>query len=185
MKCVSLLLKDLTDSDPEPSTIERLGAGPASGFKWESSVGELSPPPFPPSLPCLAVLLPYLFNLWLQSPTTADLSLLTCLVLTFGSWNCLLGVCCWDGQQLCMWRLKQEVWFRWPSFLLSMNISTRPVLMTTEYNALKPVWPPGVCVCKTTHIKVESWTVRLCQWKHFHKHWVSCNSFEFQQLQKK
>lgn len=42
-----------------------------------------------------------------------------------------------------------------------------------------------VCVCKTTHIKVESWTVRLCQWKHFHKHWVSCNSFEFQQLQKK
>ncbi len=38
--CVSLLLKDLTDSDPEPSTIERLGAGPGSGFKWESSVGE-------------------------------------------------------------------------------------------------------------------------------------------------
>uniref|UniRef100_A0A8C4F6Q2 Cytokine-like nuclear factor N-PAC n=1 Tax=Dicentrarchus labrax TaxID=13489 RepID=A0A8C4F6Q2_DICLA len=34
---VSLLLKDLTDSDPEPSTIERLGAGPGSGFKWESS----------------------------------------------------------------------------------------------------------------------------------------------------
>uniref|UniRef100_A0A4W6D4M8 Cytokine-like nuclear factor N-PAC n=1 Tax=Lates calcarifer TaxID=8187 RepID=A0A4W6D4M8_LATCA len=29
--------KDLTDSDPEPSTIERLGAGPGSGFKWESS----------------------------------------------------------------------------------------------------------------------------------------------------
>ncbi|XP_035771081.1 putative oxidoreductase GLYR1 [Neolamprologus brichardi] len=29
--------KDLADSDPEPSTIERLGAGPGSGFKWESS----------------------------------------------------------------------------------------------------------------------------------------------------
>ncbi|KAG7220123.1 hypothetical protein INR49_000999 [Caranx melampygus] len=29
--------KDLTDSDPEPSIIERLGAGPGSGFKWESS----------------------------------------------------------------------------------------------------------------------------------------------------
>lgn len=41
--CVSLLLKDLTDSDPEPSTIERLGSGPGSGFKWESSVGELLP----------------------------------------------------------------------------------------------------------------------------------------------
>uniref|UniRef100_UPI003AACDB43 cytokine-like nuclear factor N-PAC isoform X5 n=1 Tax=Centroberyx gerrardi TaxID=166262 RepID=UPI003AACDB43 len=29
--------QDLTDSDPEPSTLERLGAGPGSGFKWESS----------------------------------------------------------------------------------------------------------------------------------------------------
>ncbi|CAI5682400.1 unnamed protein product [Oreochromis niloticus] len=29
--------KDLADSDPEPSTVERLGAGPGSGFKWESS----------------------------------------------------------------------------------------------------------------------------------------------------
>ncbi|XP_070779208.1 cytokine-like nuclear factor N-PAC isoform X3 [Enoplosus armatus] len=29
--------QDLTDSDPEPSTIERLGAGPGTGFKWESS----------------------------------------------------------------------------------------------------------------------------------------------------
>ncbi|XP_029632500.1 putative oxidoreductase GLYR1 isoform X4 [Salmo trutta] len=33
--------KDLTDSDPEPSSVERLGAlgttGPVSGFKWESS----------------------------------------------------------------------------------------------------------------------------------------------------
>lgn len=71
-------LKDLTDSDPEPSTIERLGAGPGSGFKWESSVGET---PFPPSLPYLSVL-PSDLNLWLKSPTTADLSLLTCLVLT-------------------------------------------------------------------------------------------------------
>lgn len=39
--------KDLADSDPEPSTIERLGAGPGSGFKWESSVGER---PLPQSL---------------------------------------------------------------------------------------------------------------------------------------
>uniref|UniRef100_A0AAQ4RV75 Cytokine-like nuclear factor N-PAC n=1 Tax=Gasterosteus aculeatus aculeatus TaxID=481459 RepID=A0AAQ4RV75_GASAC len=30
-------LSDLTDSDPEPSTLERLGAGPGSGFNWESS----------------------------------------------------------------------------------------------------------------------------------------------------
>ncbi|XP_071380306.1 cytokine-like nuclear factor N-PAC isoform X4 [Centroberyx affinis] len=29
--------QDLTDSDPEPSTLERLGAAPGSGFKWESS----------------------------------------------------------------------------------------------------------------------------------------------------
>ncbi|KAG7279432.1 hypothetical protein CRUP_038205 [Coryphaenoides rupestris] len=29
--------KDLTDSDPESSTAERLGTGTASGFKWESS----------------------------------------------------------------------------------------------------------------------------------------------------
>lgn len=56
--------KDLTDSDPEPSTLERLGAGPGSGFKWETSVGELHPiPASPPPLPhqaclCLAVLLP-------------------------------------------------------------------------------------------------------------------------------
>uniref|UniRef100_A0A672G0E9 Cytokine-like nuclear factor N-PAC n=1 Tax=Salarias fasciatus TaxID=181472 RepID=A0A672G0E9_SALFA len=33
-------LKDLTDSDPEPSTLERLGAGPGSGFKWETSVAK-------------------------------------------------------------------------------------------------------------------------------------------------
>eukprot|EP00063_Salmo_salar_P083058 XP_014057893.1 PREDICTED: putative oxidoreductase GLYR1 isoform X2 [Salmo salar] len=35
--------KDLTDSEPEPSSVERLGGlgttGPVSGFKWESSVG--------------------------------------------------------------------------------------------------------------------------------------------------
>uniref|UniRef100_A0A8K9USQ4 Cytokine-like nuclear factor N-PAC n=2 Tax=Oncorhynchus TaxID=8016 RepID=A0A8K9USQ4_ONCMY len=35
--------QDLTDSDPEPSSVERLGGlgttGPVSGFKWESSVG--------------------------------------------------------------------------------------------------------------------------------------------------
>lgn len=47
-------LKDLTDSDPEPSTVERLGAGPGSGFKWESSVGE----PLPTA--CLALLFPKL-----------------------------------------------------------------------------------------------------------------------------
>lgn len=55
--CVSLLLKDLTDSDPEPSTVERLGSGTDSAFKWESSVGEPFPP-LPPNLPCLAVLPP-------------------------------------------------------------------------------------------------------------------------------
>ena len=48
--CVSSL-KDLTDSDPESSTAERLGTGAASGFKWKSSVGEI-PPHFPPK-PCL------------------------------------------------------------------------------------------------------------------------------------
>lgn len=40
---MSLSLKDLTDSEPEPSSVERLGGlgttGPVSGFKWESSVG--------------------------------------------------------------------------------------------------------------------------------------------------
>lgn len=41
-RLVSLLLKDLTDSDPEPSTVERVGAGPGSGFKWEHSVSEPS-----------------------------------------------------------------------------------------------------------------------------------------------
>uniref|UniRef100_A0A667YYS7 Cytokine-like nuclear factor N-PAC n=1 Tax=Myripristis murdjan TaxID=586833 RepID=A0A667YYS7_9TELE len=46
---------DLTDSDPEPSTIERLGAGPGSGFKWESSVGEL-----PSHQACFALLFFYL-----------------------------------------------------------------------------------------------------------------------------
>ncbi|XP_029364019.1 cytokine-like nuclear factor N-PAC isoform X4 [Echeneis naucrates] len=35
--------QDLTDSDPEPSTIERLGAGPGSGFKWESTLPLLQP----------------------------------------------------------------------------------------------------------------------------------------------
>ena len=47
--CVSSL-KDLTDSDPESSTAERLGAGASSGFKWKSSVGEALPPK--PCLPC-------------------------------------------------------------------------------------------------------------------------------------
>uniref|UniRef100_A0A671UPV9 Cytokine-like nuclear factor N-PAC n=1 Tax=Sparus aurata TaxID=8175 RepID=A0A671UPV9_SPAAU len=51
------LCEDLTDSDPEPSTIERLGAGPGSGFKWESSVGEPLLPTKPASLS-----LPYEIN---------------------------------------------------------------------------------------------------------------------------
>ncbi|KAF0032155.1 hypothetical protein F2P81_014445 [Scophthalmus maximus] len=36
--------KDLTDSDPEPSTIERLGAGPGTGLKWESSAASSMEP---------------------------------------------------------------------------------------------------------------------------------------------
>lgn len=38
-ECVSLSLKEQTDSDPEPSSVQRLVAGTVSGFKWESSVG--------------------------------------------------------------------------------------------------------------------------------------------------
>uniref|UniRef100_A0A673IFK5 Cytokine-like nuclear factor N-PAC n=1 Tax=Sinocyclocheilus rhinocerous TaxID=307959 RepID=A0A673IFK5_9TELE len=38
-ECVSLSLKEQTDSDPEPSSVRRLVAGTVSGFKWESSVG--------------------------------------------------------------------------------------------------------------------------------------------------
>uniref|UniRef100_A0AAR2LD89 Cytokine-like nuclear factor N-PAC n=1 Tax=Pygocentrus nattereri TaxID=42514 RepID=A0AAR2LD89_PYGNA len=37
-KCVSLSLKDQTDSDPEPSSVQRVVAGTVAGFKWESSV---------------------------------------------------------------------------------------------------------------------------------------------------
>uniref|UniRef100_A0A669F2J6 Cytokine-like nuclear factor N-PAC n=1 Tax=Oreochromis niloticus TaxID=8128 RepID=A0A669F2J6_ORENI len=54
------LLKDLADSDPEPSTVERLGAGPGSGFKWESSVGERPPP----TKPCLDFYLTLIFGRW-------------------------------------------------------------------------------------------------------------------------
>uniref|UniRef100_A0A9J7XWN1 Cytokine-like nuclear factor N-PAC n=3 Tax=Cyprinus carpio TaxID=7962 RepID=A0A9J7XWN1_CYPCA len=38
-ECVSLSLKEQTDSDPEPSSVRRLVAGTVTGFKWESSVG--------------------------------------------------------------------------------------------------------------------------------------------------
>lgn len=38
-ECVSLSVKEQTDSDPEPSSVQRLVAGTVSGFKWESSVG--------------------------------------------------------------------------------------------------------------------------------------------------
>ncbi|KAI5629461.1 putative oxidoreductase GLYR1 isoform X2, partial [Silurus asotus] len=37
-KCFSFSLKEQTDSDPEPSSVQRLVAGTVAGFKWESSV---------------------------------------------------------------------------------------------------------------------------------------------------
>lgn len=110
--CVSLLLKDLTDSDPEPSTIERLGSGPGSGFKWESSVGE-PPPPLPPlsHQACLALLFFYLtstFGFNHQQLQTFPFWPVWCSLLATET---LFGVCCWDGHQLCTWRLSSLVWF--------------------------------------------------------------------------
>uniref|UniRef100_A0AAV2M199 PWWP domain-containing protein n=1 Tax=Knipowitschia caucasica TaxID=637954 RepID=A0AAV2M199_KNICA len=42
--------KDLTDSEPEPAALERLGTASGSAFKWDSSVGD----PVSPSLPLLS-----------------------------------------------------------------------------------------------------------------------------------
>lgn len=114
--CVSLLLKDLTDSDPEPSTIERLGSGPGSdAFKWESSVGEPASPPTKPALPCPAlpcfcclISLSYLNLLASITSNCRPFPLLTCsgahsgfllhLVVSFG----------WCGHNTCR---RFTVWF--------------------------------------------------------------------------
>lgn len=99
--CVSLPLKDLADSDPEPSTMERLGAGPGSGFKWESSVGE----PHLSHQACIALLFFYLtFNLWLYSLITNNCRPFPSDVFGVHSWLTKLFVTCFsDGHQLCMW----------------------------------------------------------------------------------